>query len=171
MEDEQLAAALVEALEDAGRIATYRTAKYMVVRAKAKLPKGDPTEDPNPAVALRNLFQIEQRRSSTVISLTAPYVVKQHESRHLRHPRGGGRKFLEESVIESIPVWEAELAIEVEKNVHKLENKRLRTSGSREHPIPDVLGAIAELLEKGTLTPGVPAGPSGSLIRFGDPVD
>jgi hypothetical protein len=34
-----------------------------------------------------------------VISYDTPYVVKQHESFHLRHPRGGGPRFLENALL------------------------------------------------------------------------
>lgn len=155
--DERIAERLEEAMNEAGRNATRKITAIIVKRAQADIPVGDPLVDPNPGFRLRDQFAVKSFGTYVSIEVTAPYAIKVHESRYLKHPRGGGMKFLEKNVIAAIPLWRRLLAEEVKKAIIK------------EFAVPDVGGAISELISRGERLTGTPAGPGGNLIRFGPP--
>lgn len=95
MLDESIITELNAALRAAARAAIEDVGAEVVVRAKADLPVGDPEDDPAPFIRLRDSFHTEWVGDTYVISVSTPYAIKQHESFHLRHPRGGSPKFLE----------------------------------------------------------------------------
>jgi hypothetical protein len=81
-----------------------RQARLVLAESDRNVGHGDPADDPDPAVSIiaSGKVTMEDRPLSgptAVISYDTPYVVKQHESFHLRHPRGGGPRFLENALL------------------------------------------------------------------------
>lgn len=81
-----------------------RQARLVLAESDRNVGHGSPADDPDPAVSIiaSGKVTMEDRPLSgptAVISYDTPYVVKQHESFHLRHPRGGGPRFLENALL------------------------------------------------------------------------
>lgn len=112
-DDNRLAEELMGVLRAAARDVIEDMAEDIVDRAKLDLPIGDPEEDPNLSLALRNSFSMRWTGSTLVIAVTSPYAIKQHESFYLRHPRGGSPKFLERQFATAGLQLERELGIRV----------------------------------------------------------
>ncbi len=81
--------------------------------ARRLAPKGDPAQDPDPAVSLSESFETDVSaqpgRVFVIVRNTAPYALYQHEG-YYRHPRGGQRKFLEEPAKRQMRTLEGRLA-------------------------------------------------------------
>lgn len=99
----------------AGDDALRQAAEDIRAGAAANVPHGDPSEDPDPAVALARAGEVTAHGDGFVISFSTPYAAKQHEDMRLRHPRGGQAKFLENELKAAIPRLEGIIASEVEK--------------------------------------------------------
>lgn len=83
-----------KATEDGlGKVATL-----ILAEAIKNLPVGDPEDDPDPAVNLRNLGHIEHVHGVYHIYFEGPYAAKQHERLDYNHPRGGQAKYLEHAL-------------------------------------------------------------------------
>lgn len=94
--EQQAQAAGDETLRDAG--------EELMRMALAELPKGDPAEDPDPAVALAELGYIREVHPGVIaVGFRGPYAAKLHEAKHYNHPRGGKAKFLEDPLKALIP--------------------------------------------------------------------
>lgn len=81
-----------------------RQARLVLTESNRNVGHGDPADDPDPAVSIIESGKVtmEDRPLSgpiAVISYDTPYVVRSHESFHLRHPRGGGPRFLENALL------------------------------------------------------------------------
>jgi hypothetical protein len=82
-----------------------RQARFVLAESNLNVGHGDPSDDPDPAVSIIRSGKVDVDISlrtgemTAVISYSTPYVVKQHESFHLRHPRGGGPRFLENALL------------------------------------------------------------------------
>ncbi len=66
--------------------------------AQANAPVGDPQDDPDPGVSLARSGRVRRDGRGYVIEFSTPYAARQHEDTRLRHPRGGGAKFLENAM-------------------------------------------------------------------------
>jgi hypothetical protein len=83
-----------------------RQAQLILDASNREIPVGDPAEDPDQAVDLaasgRVVMDVTPLTGRVVAYITydTDYAVKQHESLHLRHPRGGGPHFLENALLE-----------------------------------------------------------------------
>jgi|SRR3954447_25122340 hypothetical protein len=80
-----------------------RQAHLVLEESNLNIGHGDPADDPDPAVSIARSGKVTMEDAPltgpiAVISYDTPYVVKQHESFHLRHPRGGGPRFLENAL-------------------------------------------------------------------------
>jgi hypothetical protein len=81
-----------------------RQAHLVLEESNRNVPIGDPADDPNTAVSIieSGKATMEDRPltgPTAIISYDTPYAVKQSESLHLRHPRGGGAHFLENALL------------------------------------------------------------------------
>lgn len=88
-------------------------AKRVLAAAQDNVPVGDPAEDPDPGVSLRESGRIDRHGNGFIISFDAPYAAKQHEDLRLKHPRGGGPKYLERALTEMAPTIERFVASKV----------------------------------------------------------
>jgi hypothetical protein len=107
-----------------------RQANAVLEAAKRDIPIGDPAEDPDPAVSLAASGRIVMDvapltgRVTAYITFDTPYAIKQHESFHLHHPRGGGPRFLENNVLEHAAAMNDELAVVVSATTRKGRTRR-----------------------------------------------
>lgn len=94
-------------------------AVHVLEAAKRDVPVGDPALDPDPSVSLKESGKIELHAGGRFASVTfdTPYSAKQHEDMRLKHPRGGGPKFLEGPALQAIPLLEGAIASEVRKRI------------------------------------------------------
>lgn len=104
-------------------------AEFVLRRAKENVPVGDPGVDPDPSVSLRDSGHIEAHRDGYIIVFDTPYAAKIHEDLRLRHPRGGGAKYLERAVNETIPHLDSIVA----SNVAARMASGLSTNPARPH--------------------------------------
>src|SRR4051812_17319422 len=82
-----------------------RQARLVLEESNRNVPIGDPADDPNTAVSIVESGKVTMEDRpltgpTAVISYDTPYVVRQSESRHLRHPRGGHARFLEIALLD-----------------------------------------------------------------------
>lgn len=112
-----LADSIERALTRGGTEGLLQAARRIKNRADQNLPVGDPAVDPDPALSIKDSGYIEVHGRVVEIGYRAPYSAKQHEDQHLKHPRGGGPKFLERALLEEIPRLDDIVAGEVRKNL------------------------------------------------------
>lgn len=105
---------LAARFHDAGIEALEDVAALVLDVAKRNVGVGDPAVDPNPAVALAASGRIERHGDGLVIIFDTPYAAKQHEDQRLKHPRGGGPKYLERALTEIVPAMERIVASKVD---------------------------------------------------------
>lgn len=91
------------AVQDAAREGVRRIAEEVLRLARENAPKGDASLDPHPDIALEDTGKLVEDDDGIVIIFTAPYAAKQHEDVNLKHPRGGGPKFLQTALETVIP--------------------------------------------------------------------
>lgn len=89
-------------------------ALLVLQEAKRNAPIGDPDLDPDPGLALAESGRVRPDGVGFVVEFTAPYAAKQHENLHLKHPRGGGAKYLERAVTTLAPSIEHIVASKVD---------------------------------------------------------
>jgi len=87
-----------------GAQAGLRAAAELVAeRAIAHMPVGDPSEDPDPSVSMRERTRIEEQPDgSFLVIVDTEYAQVQHWASY-EHPRGGEDRFLERAVLETVP--------------------------------------------------------------------
>lgn len=90
-----LADDILRAVEDGADVGMRAWAEAVAELAKRNMPVGDPDEDPDPAVSMRENTRVERTAHGYRIVVDTLYAAYQHENLHARHPRGGGSKFLE----------------------------------------------------------------------------
>jgi hypothetical protein len=98
-----LAQQLQATVQDAAREGVRRIAEEVLRLARDNAPKGDPSVDPHPDIALEDTGKLVEDDDGIVIIFTAPYAAKQHEDVNLKHPRGGGAKYLQTALESVIP--------------------------------------------------------------------
>jgi hypothetical protein len=92
--------AVFGAAEDAALLA----AEAIKVAAIHNMPVGDPEEDPDPNVALAENVNITPSiLGGYVISVDTPYAAKAELDMRLKHPRGGGSRYLQRALAEVTP--------------------------------------------------------------------
>lgn len=64
---------------------------------REQLPIGDPDQDPDPAVSLRDALRVYRDGREIVIEINTPYAAVQHYALY-EHPRGGRGRFLEDTI-------------------------------------------------------------------------
>jgi hypothetical protein len=93
-------------------------AEAVVEEAKRNIPIGDPTEDPDAHIRLDQSSDIEVIRNPLGdllrVSFNTAYAAKQHEDMRLRHPRGGGPKYLERALTTLMPRFQDFVASKVD---------------------------------------------------------
>lgn len=94
------------AVEAAGKEGLRVFAEAVLAEAKRNVGVGDPSEDPDPLVALADSGHIEPEGDGFVIIFDTVYATKQHEDMRLEHPRGGGPRYLERAVTTLAPAAE-----------------------------------------------------------------
>jgi hypothetical protein len=104
-------------MEHAAQEALLGLAEEVKRLAIENMPKGDPLLDPDPNVNLADLVEIERTPFGYEVSISAPYVIRQHENGRLQHPRGGGPKFLERAVTAVAPRMEPAMAARVHQRL------------------------------------------------------
>jgi hypothetical protein len=107
-------------LQDAANKAVEDLAEEVRRAAVVDAPPTDPTDDPNPAVSLRDSSYVErvpgaQDQARFEVGFRTAYAAKQHEAQHYKHPRGGVPKFLERNVTAAAARMEGRVAAEVTK--------------------------------------------------------
>jgi hypothetical protein len=97
-----LADDIARLLESGGEEGLLAAGHAVLEEAKRNLPIGDPDQDPDAHVTLAESGHVEvvpnQFGTTVRVSFDAPYAAKQHEDLRLKHPRGGGPKYLEHAV-------------------------------------------------------------------------
>jgi len=88
---------------DAATDGLQEAAQRVLRQAQANIPIGDPGEDPDPGVELRESGRIEKDGKGYIVVFETRYAAKQHEDQRLSHPRGGGAKYLERAITEIVP--------------------------------------------------------------------
>lgn len=109
-----LADDLIRSMQGGADDGLLAAAHLVAEQAKRNMPVGDPSEDPNPDVSLQDSVRVERDGRGYVVIVDAPYAAKQHENQRLKHPRGGGPKFLEHAVTELAPTLEGIIASKVD---------------------------------------------------------
>jgi hypothetical protein len=106
-------------IADAATQGLLELAHAILEAAKRDVPKGDPEEDPDPAVSLAESGHVTLELGGRFVSITfdAEYAAKQHEDLHLEHPRGGGPKYLERHLLAAIPKVQRAVASGVRKRL------------------------------------------------------
>lgn len=96
-----------------------KAAHTIARQTRDNLPVGDPAKDPDPAVAMKDHIEVDFDADGDVaqVSVNTAYAAKQHEDFRLKHPRGGGPKFLERALLEEMPHLEGIIAGEVRKQM------------------------------------------------------
>lgn len=102
-------------MRKAGHDAIRKAAEDIRNAAAENVPVGDPSEDPDPALALASTGQVIPDGDGYIILFSTPYAAKQHEDHRLHHPRGGKPKYLEDEVKAMVPKLEGIVASEVAK--------------------------------------------------------
>ncbi|MBA3688472.1 MAG: hypothetical protein H0W81_06560 [Chloroflexi bacterium] len=82
-------------------------------QAARNVPEGDPREDPDPLVDLAKSGHVRADGDGFVISFDTPYAAKVHEDLHLKHPRGGGAKYLQQALAQHAKDAQGIVATEV----------------------------------------------------------
>lgn len=86
--------------------------------SKRLMPVGDPRYDPDPNVSLADSVNVDvvpnQFGTLVRVSVDTPYAAKAHEDLRLKHPRGGGPKFLEHALTALMPTFERVVAARVD---------------------------------------------------------
>lgn len=98
-----LADEIITAMTTGSEIGLRQAGLLVLEQAKHNIGVGDPAEDADPNVALAESGHIRPDGDGIVIVFDTPYAAKQHEDQHLRHPRGGGPKYLERALTDVIP--------------------------------------------------------------------
>lgn len=114
---------------DATEDGLLQVALAVLDQAKRNLPVGDPDVDPAPMVALSESGTVIPDGDGYIVAFTAPYAAKQHEDQRLKHPRGGGPKYLERALLEVLPGVEGVVA----SAVHARMASGLSTDPGRPH--------------------------------------
>jgi hypothetical protein len=100
-------AAMVAQGADEGAVAF---AHAVAEEAKKLMPVGDPKYDPDPSVSLAESINVEvipnQFGALVRVSVDTPYAARAHEDLRLKHPRGGGPKFLEHAMTALAPTMQ-----------------------------------------------------------------
>lgn len=104
-------------------------AHQVLEEAKRNVPVGDPAVDPDPNVSLADSGHVEREGNGFIVSFDAAYAAKQHEDLHLKHPRGGGPKYLERALTGVMPSLERIIASRVEARL----SGGLLSSATRSH--------------------------------------
>lgn len=110
----KLSRQLEQNMEDAALDALHETCRDVVRQAIENMPPGDPRLDPDPNVSLADSVRIERDGNGFVVIVDTPYAAKVHEDLHMKHPRGGGPKYLERAVTQEIPQVEGVVASKVQ---------------------------------------------------------
>jgi hypothetical protein len=94
--------------------ALIKAANDFAAIAKRNMPVGDPTEDPSPQTSMREHVHVRPDRDGVIVSVETAYAAKQEFDLRLKHPRGGGPRFLQRALAEVLPHLDGVVASEVE---------------------------------------------------------
>lgn len=117
---DDLARALEEGATDGMRLA----AEAVLVESNRNVPKGDPKLDPDPGTSLAESGRVEKTLTGYRVVYDADYAAFQHENLNLRHPRGGGPKFLEHALLTLGPQLDRFVATAVHSEVDRRAGRR-----------------------------------------------
>lgn len=109
----QVAVALVRVHEQAADDAADEITDIIIGKTKDYMPAHDPVRDPDPLMNLRERIRVVVVGMVRRIIVDTPYAAKQHEALWFEHPRGGGPKYLERAVLETIPLMQGIVASKV----------------------------------------------------------
>lgn len=99
-----LADDIIRAAQAGAEDALHTAALLVAEAAKRNMPVGDPEVDPDQEVALRESIRIEPSlRGGWFVIVDTPYAARQEFNLRLRHPRGGGARFLHRALLEVAP--------------------------------------------------------------------
>jgi hypothetical protein len=91
-----------------------KAAKMFAETAQHNMPVGDPSDDPSPDIALRENINITADGDGVVISVDTEYAAKQEFDLRLKHPRGGGPRYLQRALASTVPTLDGIIASDVE---------------------------------------------------------
>lgn len=118
---------LIKLHEDAADDAADEIIDRIIARCREYMPAHDPVRDPDPLMNLRERIRvIRDAPHRWRIVVDTPYAAKQHEALWFDHPRGGGPKYLERAITETIPEMEGILASKVRARMNKRYGARRR---------------------------------------------
>src|SRR3954454_23257004 len=90
-----------QAVDEELLAAGHRLAEH----AKANMPVGDPALDPTPLIAMRDHVEVEYHHSQSsyrgdhvTVTVNTKYAAAQEFNMRLKHPRGGGSRFLQRAL-------------------------------------------------------------------------
>jgi hypothetical protein len=107
--------------------ALYLIAQAVAAQAEANAPKGDPDADPDPEITLH--AEVERDGAGYVVIFREPYAAKQEFDLRLKHPRGGGPRYLQRAVAAVIPTLDTIVASKVDARMAR----GLASDPSRSH--------------------------------------
>ena len=119
-----LADDLARAVEEAGEAGLRLAAEAVLAESNRNAPKGDPKLDPDPGTSLEESGRVERTPTGYRVIYDADYAAYQHENLHIRHPRGGGPKFLERAVLTLAPQVDRFVATAVQAQIDRRAGKR-----------------------------------------------
>jgi len=111
-------------MEEAGEAGLRVAAEAVLAESNRNVPKGDPKVDPDPSVSLEESGRVEKTVTGYRIVYDADYAAYQHENLHIRHPRGGGPKFLERALLTMAPQIDQFVATAVHAQIDRRAGKR-----------------------------------------------
>jgi hypothetical protein len=107
----------------------------IIEKAIEYMPAHDPIRDPDPAVNLAERVFVYYETGPAgqkiiKIVVDTEYAAKQHEAMWFDHPRGGGPKYLERAVTETIPLVQGIIAEKVEARTKQWARERRGASAA-----------------------------------------
>jgi hypothetical protein len=108
-----LAEDLIRAVEAEADDGLRLAAHAVLEEAKRNVPVGDPNLDPDAHIRLAESGHVEKTLHGYQIVFDAPYAAKQEFDLNLKHPRGGGPRYLERAILTLAPALERFVAQKV----------------------------------------------------------
>jgi hypothetical protein len=108
---------LIDRVVEGGREGLRELAERILETSNNNIGVGDPELDPNLAISLREAGKVVEEGNGFIIVYDTAYAAKQHEALTFKHPRGGGPKYLERSLIEHMRDLDEVVASHVRANM------------------------------------------------------
>lgn len=132
---DELMASVIGASDESLKAAAHQIA----ANAIRNMPVGDPDEDPDPSVAMRENTRVEravrhgergdQHVEGWRVVIDTPYAAKQELDMRLKHPRGGGSRFLQRALQQMVPTLDDKIARKVAEEMFGFSPNRSHKKG------------------------------------------